>query len=294
MEMEKDEGTVDRHMEKDEGTVDRHMEKDEGTVDRHGVSVVQAALRALAAGASAADALDLIIEHARLLLPASEVMVLLLRDNQLILHAGQGIAGAHLPRLSFADGASVERWVATRDTALFVPDVSIDPRFRAAALGKNRIMSLAVMPIRVEGAVAGVLEIGDEYQVDFRGNSVLLTMLADAAGIVVEYARTTQRSCDLAAEETLRAIRHDVRSPLTAINGYAQLLRRRATRENRDADVQTAAIIMQQVQRITAMLDALRDATPEVGSRKSGVGSRKSKVESTTPDSEPRHHHHIL
>jgi len=246
------------------------MEKDEGTVDRRGVSVVQAVLRALAAGASVDEALDLIIERARLLLPASEVMVLLPRDNQWILHAGQGIAGAHLPRLAFADGTSVERWVTARDAALFVPDVSIDPRFRAAAPGKNRIMALAVVPIRVEGAVVGVLEIGNEWSVDLREHVALLALLADAAGIVVEYARATQRSCDLAAEDTLRALRHDVRSPLTAINGYAQLLRRRAMRESRDADVQTAAIIMEQVQRIITMLDALRDAAPgddDVGRR---------------------------
>jgi len=151
-----------------------------------------------------------------------------------------------------------------------VPDVSIDPRFRAAAPGKNRIMALAVVPIRVEGAVVGVLEIGNEWSVDLREHVALLALLADAAGIVVEYARATQRSCDLAAEDTLRALRHDVRSPLTAINGYAQLLRRRAMRESRDADVQTAAIIMEQVQRIITMLDALRDAAPgddDVGRR---------------------------
>jgi len=253
------------------------MEKDEGSVDQRGVSVVQAVLRVLAAGASVTEALDLILERARLLHPASEVMVLLLRDNQLILRAGQGIVGAHLPRISFANGTSVESWVAARDVALFVPDVSIDPRFQAAAQGKNRIMALAVMPIRVDGVVVGVLEIGDECKVDFGANGALLALLADAAGIVVEYARVTQRSCDLAAEETLRAIRHDVRSPLTAINGYAQLLRRRALRESRDADVQTAAIIMEQVQRITTMLDTLRNASvgaDGVGNRESGVGSK--------------------
>jgi len=266
------------------------MEKDEGMVDQRGVRIVQAVLRALAAGASVTEALDLILERARLLHPASEVMVLLLRDNQLILRAGQGIVGAHLPRISFANGTAVESWVAARGTALFVPDVSIDPRFRAAAAGKNRIMALAVIPIRVEGAVVGVLEIGDERTVDFRENGALLALLADAAGIVVEYARVTQRSCDLAAEETLRAIRHDVRSPLTAINGYAQLLRRRALRESRDADVQTAAIIMEQVQRITTMLDALRDAAPGADD---GVESRKSGVGSTTPDSKLHHHHHM-
>ena len=189
-------------------------------------------------------------------------MILLSRDDQLLLHAGRGIEGAHLPRLSFADGTPVENWVAAHNTALFVPDVSCDPRFRPIGQGRTRIMALAAVPIRVADEVIGVLEIGEEDRADFRENGPILALLADIAGIVVEHTRAVQRVCDQASEELLRTVRHDFRSPLTAINGYAQLLQRRANRDGRPADVQTAAIIVQQVQRMTAMLDVLRDGSP--------------------------------
>jgi GAF domain-containing protein len=229
---------------------------------RQGVGAVQAVLRALAAGASVDEALELVVERVCALLPATEVMILLLQGEHLLLRAGRGIEGAHLPRLAFADGTPIESWVATHDTALFVPDVSCDPRFRAIEQGRNRITALAAAPIRIENEVVGVLEIGEEYKADFRENGALLSLMADVAGIVIEHARAAQRACDRASNELLRTMRHDFRSPLTAINGYAQLLQRRAIRDGRPRDVQTAGIIVQQVQRMTAMLDVLRDSMP--------------------------------
>jgi len=246
------------------------MKDNNGVADRHGVSTVQAVLRVLAAGASVDEALDLVVERVRVLLPATEVMILLSDGERLLLHAGRGIEGAHLPRVSFSDGMPVESWVVAHNTALFVPDVSCDPRFRPLGHERRRITALAAVPIRVENEVVGVLEIGEEYHADFRENGSLLALMADVAGIVIEHARTMQRSCDQASQELLRAMRHDFRSPLTAINGYAQLLQRRARRDERPGDVQTAAIIVQQAQRMNSMLDALRDATASPAEQQDG------------------------
>jgi len=246
------------------------MKDNKEAADRHGVSAIQAVLRVLATGASVDEALDLVVERVRVLLPATEVMILLLRDERLLLHAGRGIEGAHLPRVSFSDGTPVESWVVAHNTALFVPDVSCDPRFRPMIQERRRITALAALPIRVEDEVVGVLEIGEEYKADFRENGSFLALMADIAGMVVEHARTMQRSCDQASQELLRAMRHDFRSPLTAINGYAQLLQRRATRDERPGDARNAAVIVQQAQRMNTMLDALRDATANADEQQDG------------------------
>lgn len=237
------------------------MKESTGVTERHGVSAMQAVLQAIASGASVDDALDLVVERVRVLLNATEVMILLRQGDQLLLRAGHGIEGTHLPRLSFADGTTVESWVVRHNAAIFVSDVTHDPRFHAMPGERRRITALAAVPIRTGDLVAGVLTIGDEHKADFQENGTLLATMADVAGVVVEHDRVTQRACDAAAREFVRDIRHDLRSPLTAINGYAQLVRRRAVRDTRQADIETADIIVEQVRRITAMLDALRDAS---------------------------------
>jgi K+-sensing histidine kinase KdpD len=53
---------------------------------------------------------------------------------------------------------------------------------------------------------------------------------------------------------------HDLKGPLTAIRGQAQLLQRRASRQGRDADVKAATAIVEQAQRMTTILDGLLEA----------------------------------
>ena len=58
----------------------------------------------------------------------------------------------------------------------------------------------------------------------------------------------------------LRTVTHDLKGPLTAIRGQAQLLQRRASRQGRAADVKAATAIVAQAQCMTAVLDGLLEA----------------------------------
>jgi K+-sensing histidine kinase KdpD len=58
----------------------------------------------------------------------------------------------------------------------------------------------------------------------------------------------------------LRTVTHDLKGPLTAIRGQAQLLQRRASRQGRDADVKAATAIVNQAQRMATILDGLLEA----------------------------------
>jgi K+-sensing histidine kinase KdpD len=77
---------------------------------------------------------------------------------------------------------------------------------------------------------------------------------ADDAG------RSAQRGGDETVAGFLRAVTHDLKGPLTAIRGQAQLLQRRASRQGRDADVKAATAIVEQAQRMTTILDGLLEA----------------------------------
>jgi len=72
--------------------------------------------------------------------------------------------------------------------------------------------------------------------------------------------RSTQRGGDETVTGFLRTVTHDLKGPLTAIRGQAQLLQRRASRQGRAADVKAATAIVEQAQRITAILDGLLEA----------------------------------
>ena len=72
--------------------------------------------------------------------------------------------------------------------------------------------------------------------------------------------RSAQRGGDETVADFLRTVTHDLKGPLTAIRGQAQLLQRRASRQGREVDVKAATAIVEQAQRITAMLDGLLEA----------------------------------
>jgi K+-sensing histidine kinase KdpD len=72
--------------------------------------------------------------------------------------------------------------------------------------------------------------------------------------------RSAQRGGDETVAGFLRAVTHDLKGPLTAIRGQAQLLQRRASRQGRDADVKAATAIVEQAQRMTTILDGLLEA----------------------------------
>ncbi|HKC75780.1 MAG TPA: HAMP domain-containing sensor histidine kinase [Chloroflexota bacterium] len=72
--------------------------------------------------------------------------------------------------------------------------------------------------------------------------------------------RSTQRGGDETVADFLRTVTHDLKGPLTAIRGQAQLLQRRASRQGRDADVKAAMAIVNQAQRMATILDGLLEA----------------------------------
>src|SRR5919201_508103 len=72
--------------------------------------------------------------------------------------------------------------------------------------------------------------------------------------------RSAQRGEDETVADFLRTVTHDLKGPLTAIRGQAQLLQRRASRQGRDADVKAATAIVEQAQRMTTILDGLLEA----------------------------------
>ena len=80
-------------------------------------------------------------------------------------------------------------------------------------------------------------------------------------GAVVNWADVTDLvELQAQREDILRAVSHDLRNPLAAVLGQAQILERRLAREGRDRERQSAAAINDSAQRMNTMIQDLVDA----------------------------------
>lgn len=206
--------------------------------------------------------LDLIVERVRSLTGADEAVVLQWNNDHLTVRAASGLDPASVAPIAAADDHFIESWVAQNNAPVFVPDLRREPSLRSAIGGQRAALdALAALPLRADGDVVGVLEVrGAAGGADFVAQAPLLIAMADIATAALPDDRPAARPSGVAAPGFVRALTHDLKSPLTAIRGHAQLMQRRAERSGAESDVKTAATIIEQVQRMTALLNTVADA----------------------------------
>jgi signal transduction histidine kinase len=153
------------------------------------------------------------------------------------------------------------------------PILSVDPVRDNPALAdhyrKERMGIVLVTPITAEQRRIGVLMLTAERPPVFALSDVeLAQLLADQAAAVLESHRLSQEAAQVRAreeaarlkEDFISAAAHDLRTPLTALYGRAQLLQRRL-KEGLPPDAATGERILADVRRLTALTDALLDAS---------------------------------
>jgi signal transduction histidine kinase len=126
--------------------------------------------------------------------------------------------------------ASGEPWIVD-DTASIEP---VSPWLRA------HVRSVMGVPLQVEGRTIGVVHVGSFTRRTFQQSDLeLLQLVAERVGAVIERSRLydTERQAREEAEaavamrdEFLATVSHDLKNPLAAIKGRAQILRRRVDR----------------------------------------------------------------
>jgi len=128
------------------------------------------------------------------------------------------------------------------------------------------VVSRLVAPLESAGGRLGMLEVfgttaGRTYTED---DQILLEELADRIALAVENARLYRDAVDAlhTRDEFLSAITHDLRSPLTSVQGFAQLMLRRLAREDPiDPARMTTWLttIEKSTERMAAMINELLD-----------------------------------
>lgn len=175
--------------------------------------------RALTYAVSVDDVLDITVECAADLLDATRVVLMLRGEDDLLqIRAYRGI-----------EPDTAERFREPLDETLISRlDALMGPAAREGFLG---------VPLVVQGRVTGLLAVlREESGPHTERDEWLLSALADQTGVALDHARSEatrstleRRLADLQTdgvqrEDALRMVGHDLRSPLSALQGYVHLL----------------------------------------------------------------------
>jgi signal transduction histidine kinase len=233
----------------------------------------RAHLTAVPAGAIETEVAELraLLAAVRGLFPASDVLAFLLTESGGL----RGLVGRsrtfEIPaRQSHQLRTILTRLSHDRRGKAMAPDevwsvlARVRPHLRLVNAGDKRA-SLVVLPVRSRDAQVALLLVvmpspGDER--DELG-VLLAQVLCDAVGERIRAVQATaaQEAQGHHYDAFLSLMAHELRSPLTSVKGYAQLLMRQARRHALPEQVVRAAeAIEQQSARISEMIDELHDA----------------------------------
>lgn len=148
-----------------------------------------------------------------------------------------------------------------------VTEATEDPRHDKSLAQRLEypVQKILAVPISLEGRVIGVLELltraGSAVKFD-EDDIRVVQLMAGQAGRAIDAARNLEQRLQSQRLETLslviRGVVHDVRNPLTFINGYAEILGETQDPPQRD---QARDAIYRNVQDIDEMLRELADFT---------------------------------
>ncbi|MBN1956223.1 MAG: GAF domain-containing protein [Anaerolineae bacterium] len=170
--------------------------------------------------------LEQIIEAGRELTDsaASSIMLVDRKTGELHFEAATGTRRVEVRSVVVPMEGSIAGWVVQNNQPVIILDAQQDSRLyrQVDETVDYYTQSLIAVPLAVKGKVIGVLEALNKAEGGlFSEDDVkILSILADQAAVAIENAILFEQS-DLVAE-----IVHEIRTPLTSIVGYAEMLRR--------------------------------------------------------------------
>ncbi len=156
------------------------------------------------------------------------------------------------------DSGIVGRVVQTGQPAL-VSDVTRDPDY-VSVISETR--SQLTIPIQREGRVMGVISVESSKPVAFNEDDLIFMMrLADHAAIAIENARlySDLKRANEAKSEFVSIVSHELKTPMTSIKGYADLLFKGTAGEISEMQQKFLQVIRSNVDRMNALVSDLLD-----------------------------------
>jgi signal transduction histidine kinase len=173
------------------------------------------------------DVLGALIDVSMDILQADKasVMVWDAQHEHLVPGALRGFSAESAQRMSYAPGEGITGRVAQSGQSIFVEDTRNDDRVAHKIVDPEGIISVAHVPITMDGEVFGVFSIGYTWQRRFTASDErLLMVLAGKAAIAIENARLYGRAQHAAALEERQRLARELHDAVTQTLFSASLI----------------------------------------------------------------------
>ena len=214
--------------------------------------------RAVSQAQAQEDLLERILNKAIAVVEAGAGSILLMEveKDALYFRSAKGEKSDVLVSMSLKAGQGIAGHVAKTGEPVRMLDAADSPHYDktiAKKLGVT-IGALLCVPISAEGKIIGALELLNKKGGFDHGDERLATLLAGQAGRAIALRRSREedeRKGRMAAiGQMLSGVLHDVRTPMTVIAGYAELMADETDLKERQASAQ---IILGQLEHLNAM-----------------------------------------
>ncbi|MGE0787480.1 MAG: GAF domain-containing protein [Sandaracinaceae bacterium] len=156
-------------------------------------------------------------------------------------------------------GSGISGWVARHGRPQVVNDVDDDERFAREVADRIAYhpKSIMAVPLRFDDEQTGALELMNKHggespftEEDVRTASLIANHISTAIGLAAARDRKAQQDRLSTIGQLLSSVLHDLKTPMTIISGYTQLLSNEASAEER---TRLAESILRQVELVNAM-----------------------------------------
>ena len=191
------------------------------------------------------------------------------RDRtRLTLAATNGLDRAQVGRVSLAFGEGISGRVAAGRDPIAVEDVTVDSRFSwVRGFDIEHLHAMLSVPLIWHENVVGVLNVQAVERRQFRSDEIafLQTIAALLAGIVekgrltaeVEARLVQLTALDAARAELLSVVTHELRTPLSVVRVYVDLLADATRKDSRAAAIEWRDAAADQLARLDRQVDSI-------------------------------------
>ncbi|HYR83729.1 MAG TPA: HAMP domain-containing sensor histidine kinase [Terriglobia bacterium] len=181
-----------------------------------------------------------VVRHAARDLTGADGVTFILREGDNVYYAGENAIAPLWKGMRFPTANCVSGWTMLNRQSAVIEDVYQDPRVPVEAYKSTFVKSMAMIPVRAEEPTAAIGAYWATHHRATKEEIDKLQMLADATALALRnvellsdlqaavdrehQARVEAEAANRAKDEWLSVISHEMRTPLTPIHGWLQLL----------------------------------------------------------------------